>query len=254
MLRHLSTAVMSAALLANAAACVVEIHAATMLTSKSPWGRVAAQRPRPRLEASADIFPPQVARWPTTFLHESAETETLTSHRAMKRGGSAPCSLLSAAMMRVRTGRARMRMRTRQHFAHEADAPIQFLLTAVLSASLSANGAASAQGMRVQHTTHNVTNARDQEIRITPGSIIPGALEACVPTSTRGLLDPKIARICSLASLLKIKKESAHSSPAPVDSCELRRSRGLGSALTEAHQAVHQICFERPATQSCPRA
>ena len=58
LLRHFSTAVMSRALLANAAACVVERHAATMLTSKSQWGRVPAQYPRPRLEASADISPP----------------------------------------------------------------------------------------------------------------------------------------------------------------------------------------------------
>ena len=45
LLRHFSTAVMSRALLANAAACVVERHAATMLTSKSQWGRVPAQYP-----------------------------------------------------------------------------------------------------------------------------------------------------------------------------------------------------------------
>ena len=37
---------------------------------------------------------------------------------------------------------------------------------AVLSLERSANGAASAPGMRVQHTTHNATSARDREIRI----------------------------------------------------------------------------------------
>ena len=69
-----------------------------------------------------------------------------------------------------------------QQLAHEADdVAIQFvyiLLTAFLSASPSANGAATAPGMRVQHTTHNATNARDREIRIPPGSIVPGALAA----------------------------------------------------------------------------
>ena len=174
-----------------------------------------------------------------TFLHESAETETLTSHRVMKRGGSAPCSLLSAAMMRMRTGRARMRMRTRQHFAHEADAPIQFLLTAVLSASLSANGAATHTGMLAQHTTHNATNARDREIRIPPGSIVPGALEACVPTSTRGLMDQPYHRA---------------NPPTPVSSSSCGAAADWPVTELRRSQAVHQICFERPATQSCPRA
>ena len=54
-----------------------------------------------------------------------------------------------------------------QHFHPVMFAPRQFLI-AVLSASLSANGAASAPGMRVQPTTHNATSARDREIRI-PG-------------------------------------------------------------------------------------
>ena len=54
-----------------------------------------------------------------------------------------------------------------QQLAPEVTFPKQFLI-AVSSASLSANGAASAPGMRVQPTTHNATSARDREIRI-PG-------------------------------------------------------------------------------------
>ena len=80
-----------------------------------------------------------------------------------------------------------------QQLAHEADdVAIQFvyiLLTAFLSASPSANGAATAPGMRVQHTTHDAINARDREIRIPRARSSPGRLRRCVPASTRGLLD-----------------------------------------------------------------
>ena len=246
LLRHLSTAVKSAALLANAAACVVEMHAAMMLTSKSPWGRVAGQCPRPRLEASVDISLPQVARWPMTFLHDPAETETLTSHRVMKRGGSAPCNVLSAAMMRMRTGRARMRMRTRQHFAPDANAPRQ-LLIAVLSVSLSANGAASAPGMRVQHTTHNATNAREREIRIPPGSIVLRALAAVRPIVDARTSGPAPERVARIRPLHRIFSEQLSTAAQP-------RTSLPGDSSVGRSQAVHRICFERVATQSCPRA
>ena len=61
-----------------------------------------------------------------------------------------------------------------QQLAPDATAPRQFF-TAVLSASLSANGAASAPGMSVHHTMHNATNARDHEFGIPQGSIVAGA-------------------------------------------------------------------------------
>ena len=68
-----------------------------------------------------------------------------------------------------------------QQFDPEVTFAKQFV-TAVLSAPPSANGAASAPGMRVQHTTHIATNARDREIRIPPGSIVPRALAPVRPT------------------------------------------------------------------------
>ena len=73
-----------------------------------------------------------------------------------------------------------------QQLAPEVTFPKQFLI-AVLSASLSANGAAIAAGMRVQHTTHNATNARDREIRIPRARSTPGRSRRCVPASTRGI-------------------------------------------------------------------
>ena len=52
-----------------------------------------------------------------------------------------------------------------QQFAPVVTFAKQFL-TAVLSASLSANGAATHTGMLMHHTTHNATNAWDREMRI----------------------------------------------------------------------------------------
>ena len=75
-----------------------------------------------------------------------------------------------------------------QQLAPEVTFPKQFLI-AVLSASLSANGAASAAGMRVHHTTHNAINARDREIRIPRARSTPGRSRRCVPSSTRVHMD-----------------------------------------------------------------
>ena len=61
-----------------------------------------------------------------------------------------------------------------QGFAPEATAPRQFN-TAVLSAVLSANAAASAPGVREHCTPGNTVNARDREIGIPLGSIFAGA-------------------------------------------------------------------------------
>jgi hypothetical protein len=95
---------------------------------------------------------------------------------------------------------------------------------------LSANGAASHTGTLVHHTTNDATSARDGEIRIPPGSIVPGALAAVrstvdARTSGPALKSRKSAHHAASQDFRKSSREKKEENPEKAGDEDEKRLR-----------------------------